>query len=45
MQHVVEAGPLEVMVGDSCADVITNTTEIAKSMRAGPPGMSPEGSF
>jgi beta-glucosidase len=45
MQRVVEAGPLEVMVGDSSADVITNTTKITQSMPVGPPGTSPVGSF
>jgi beta-glucosidase len=45
MQRVVEAGPLEVMVGDSSADVITNTTTITQSMPVGPPGTSPAGRF
>lgn len=45
MQHVVEAGPLDVMVGDNSADVITNTTDIKVSMPVGSPGTSPAGSF
>lgn len=45
MQYVVEAGPLDVMVGDNSADVLTNTTRIAQTISAGPPGTSLEGSF